>query len=78
MVSCNLVTFDYNLITEMQTRMIDRFSRDFDENKSDELTPEQTFEKAVKKFEETCGFTPYSNYQSYRVAKYQDRRKRFR
>lgn len=62
----------------MQTRMIDRFSRDFDESKTENLSPAEVFEVAVRKFEEKCEFRPYSNYNSYRAARIQDTRKRLK
>ena len=59
----------------MQKRMIDRFCQDFDEARTQGLPPTETFEIAIKRFEEVCGFTPYSNIKSYRAAKWQDTRK---
>lgn len=62
----------------MEKRLIDRFAQDFDSSLAPEITREESFSKAKKKFEEVCGFTAYSNYNSFKSARYQDRRKRFR
>ena len=55
--------------------MIDRFTQDFEQNLSMEITREETFNRAKKKFEETCGFTPYRSYRSYQAARSRDKRK---
>lgn len=58
-----------------EKRMIDRFTQDFEQSLSENVTREESFQRAKKKFEETCGFTAYRNYKSYKAARSQDRRK---
>lgn len=60
----------------MEKRLIDRFSADFDKNLKDSKNMQEVFNKAKKDFENVCGFTPYSNYQSYSAARSRDKRKR--
>jgi hypothetical protein len=60
----------------MGKRLIDRFSQDFDRHLSNNITREETFKRAKEDFESACGFTAYSNYQSYRTARANDIRKR--
>lgn len=59
----------------MDKRMIDRFTEDFEKC----LTPDESltsiFDRAKKKFEAECGFTPYSSYRSYSTARRQDKNK---
>jgi len=57
----------------MEKRLIDRFTEDFESELSNTSNSAETFERAKKKFEDVCGFTPYRNYSSYRVAKYRDK-----
>ena len=59
----------------MEKRLIDRFSEDFDQNLSNEISREETFNRAKKQFESKCGFTPYRSYNSYKAARSRDRRK---
>lgn len=59
----------------MEKRLIDRFTEDFESEKDDKSTMEETFQRAKEKFEKVCGFTPYSNANSYRAAKYQSKNK---
>lgn len=62
----------------MNKRLIDRFTDEFEKHLSNERTRAETFEKAREEFEKVCGFTPYSNLNSFRAAKRQDRKKRKR
>lgn len=61
----------------MEKRLIDRFTEDFESSLSNEISREESFQKAKEKFEKQCGFTPYRSYSSYKSAKYQDRRKKY-
>ena len=59
----------------MEKRLIDRFTEDFESELDGKSSMEETFQRAIKKFELVCGFTPYSNAESYRVAKYKAKNK---
>jgi len=59
----------------MSKRLIDRFTEDFERHLSGN-SHEQAFEKAKTDFENACGFTPYSNLNSYQASRSQDRKKR--
>lgn len=59
----------------MEKRLIDRFTEDFESVLATTTNMEDTFQKAKEKFEKVCGFTPYSNYNSYRAAKYKSKNK---
>jgi len=52
----------------VERSMLDRFTHDFNSELSNEITREETFERAKKRFEDVCGFTPYRSYRSYRTA----------
>lgn len=55
--------------------MIDRFTQEFEQSLSNEITREESFRVAKERFESVCGFTAYRSYNSYKAARYQDRRK---
>lgn len=55
--------------------MIDRFTDDFERSLSNEISREESFTLAKKRFEDVCGFTPYTNYRSYKSSRSRDRRK---
>jgi hypothetical protein len=59
----------------MERRLIDSFGDYFDRYASPEITRKETFTRAKSEFEKVCGFTPYSNYESYKSARTQSRRK---
>lgn len=56
-------------------RLIDRFTDEFDKHLKSGEPHEVVFEKAIKDFEVTCGFTPYSSLNSYRTTKNRKRKK---
>lgn len=61
----------------MEKRLIDRFTEDFESELSNGISREETFNRARKKFEDVCGFTPYRNLKSYNASRYKSKN-RFR